>query len=659
MPKTPESPPNRTNDEDIKEYAQLWQRAWDALDPVRSTWTDKEMVLLSKNPDKLSKTTKSQVNDGRLSTIILERSARVMAQMPSGAYHALTEKNAGMSQLMRLVMENYVLPNATNPQDHLTKFRMLDMYSQVYGSMPILYDWQVTDGYTGPNSWILSPYNVAYEPGKFTIPESNYVFVRSYVSIRWLKSQRQDDEGKGWNRQSVQYVLKRAEEVGADPTAKTEYRSFIERNRLHGASPSKGDNADIEIVTMYESGKDGHWITFCPDFDWVKLRDIPNPHHNGKIPIILKHCFPLLDSMIGLGDVERGMTLQKAMNSLINLYLDAVKFSIFPPIKVNREQLNDPSSIIWEPGQKWEVKNQSAIDLMQTSPQGLQTFQNTYGFMISALLNQNGTTDTGRSAEIDPGMGKTPQALQMQASRESARDSWDRYMMETVIEDLYNNYIDLILQKQTKSIPLYLFKDDIVSLRKQYKEDEYLQRFESNLFDDIPLNEDGLGGTVKVQSKLLKGGNTKAEDVKYLFFIDGGSTQKREQEMESQQLDNIVMTLLKVGPQNLPNVKFDVLIEKWIKSKAIEGADEIVMNEQEMLEAQQQAQAAQQIDPTTGQPVGPQVQATTPDGLPAFAGINAPNTAGGAPMPTMENLGMTAQDPDVQAAIAKMRGLSR
>lgn len=644
--KTTTAPATANDSAELREYQQMYSDAFDALEPVRSTWEEKEMVLLSRNPDHLSKTTKSQINDGRLSTIILERAARVMAQMPSGSYHALSEQNAGMAKLMGLVMDKYVLPNANNPQDHLTKFRMLDMYSMVYGSMPLLYDWQVTPSYTGPNSWLLSPYNVAYEPGKFTIPESNYAFVRSLVSLKWLRSQRQDDEGKGWNRQAVQYVLKRAEEAGSeDQTAKSQYRSFVERNRLPSAPVPVGDNAMVEIITMYESGKDGRWITFASDFDWVELRNIPNPHGNGKIPIILKHCFPLMDSMIGLGDVERGMTLQKAMNSLINLYMDAVKFSIFPPVKVVRDQLDDPSSILWEPGQKWKVKNQGAIELMQTSPQGLATFQSTYGFMISAMLNQNGTTDTARSEDIDPGMGKTPRALAMQAAREGARDSWDRHMMESVIEELYNNYIDLIVRKQTKPMPIYLFKKEIIGLRKQYKEDMYLERFSRKLFEDMPINEDGMGGTVKVQSDMLKGGaKTKPEDVKYHFFVDASSTQKHDQMAESQELDAIMMTLLKVGPQNLPNVNFGKLVEKWIKSKAIQDAEEIVLDEEEIQQKQMQSQGQAQQ------------QQLTPDGLPVIEGVNSPQP----PMlePSMENMGMTAQDPEIQEFMRNLGGMA-
>src|SRR5690606_36835021 len=100
-------------------------------------------------------------------------------------------------------------------------------------------------------------------------PESNWGAVSSTVSVKWLKSQRQGE--KAWNREAVKYVIDMAKECGGqNPTLKDEgRRSFVERNRLPSTTAADGDNALIELITFYESGKDGHWVSFCPDFDWV------------------------------------------------------------------------------------------------------------------------------------------------------------------------------------------------------------------------------------------------------------------------------------------------------------------------------------------------------------------------------------------------------
>ena len=95
--------------------------------------------------------TKSSIHDPRLATIVIERAARVMAQLPSGKAQALTMKDNGKNELMNLVLTKYVNPNAKAQFDLLTKFRMWDVYSDVYGSFPMLVDYVISDNYIGPD----------------------------------------------------------------------------------------------------------------------------------------------------------------------------------------------------------------------------------------------------------------------------------------------------------------------------------------------------------------------------------------------------------------------------------------------------------------------------------------------------------------------------
>ena len=55
-----------------------------------------------------------------------------------------------------------------------------------------------------------------------------------------------------------------------------------------------------------------------------------NPQNNHLLPIVMKHCFPLMDRLYALAEVERGYTLQYAANSLLNMYLDGILNSINP-----------------------------------------------------------------------------------------------------------------------------------------------------------------------------------------------------------------------------------------------------------------------------------------------------------------------------------------
>jgi hypothetical protein len=321
-----------------------YRQDWDSLEDIRATWDDKEAILVSKSLDSSSQTTKSQVNDPRLATIILERAARVMAQLQTGSVQALTMDDTGKNMFMKLVHEKYIQPNANAQWDLLTKYRMWDIYSNTYGTMPMLVDYRIDDNYVGPDCYLVPMRNFVPQAGRVSIQDCDHVFIDTPVSVGWLKKR----SPKYWK--NLDEIITKASQGGKDPTSKdSQKRSFIERNRYSRVGGGKGDSATVWLSTRYMADR---WVTMAPDFDCTVVRDINNPQKNNRISVVLKHCFPLLDSIIGLGEMERGKTLQYAVNSLINLYLDGVKMSIFPPIMIQADGVV-PSSIRINPAAKW------------------------------------------------------------------------------------------------------------------------------------------------------------------------------------------------------------------------------------------------------------------------------------------------------------------
>ena len=103
------------------------------VNDARDGWEEKEKLLLGTLDDSLSKeSAKSQVFDPRLSTVVIERAARVMGQLPAGKPLAVSKDDRGKNILMNLCLEKYVLPNANSQFDYLIKSRMMDVYSLVY-----------------------------------------------------------------------------------------------------------------------------------------------------------------------------------------------------------------------------------------------------------------------------------------------------------------------------------------------------------------------------------------------------------------------------------------------------------------------------------------------------------------------------------------------
>jgi hypothetical protein len=593
--------------EDVSKIIDQYKRAWDYNQPVRDIARKAEKVVYGSLNDSITDNTRSQVNDPRLLTIMMERSFRVMSQLATGKVRTLTRKDKGKGQFMGLVLHNYVEPNAKSQWDILTKLRMVNFYSNVYGTIGVLVDYVITDDYVGPDFQIIPFRDLVQQPGKISVEDCDYVFIKTKVTRSYLKSLR----GRGsWNSDAIDKLLGVTEGTKSNiDDADIEEQTWGEE-KYGGDFTAEGDYAEIDLVTKYERDT---WTTVSlRHAELPPLRTIDNPHKNHEIPVKIKTSFPLLDRFAGLGEVERGLPLQNAINSLINLYLDGVKFSIFPPTKIDLTKVV-PSTIKMQPGAKWVVKDMGGVQSHVVSPQGINTFQETYKFFIAALMNQSGTTNTSVSESTDVSMGKTPRALAMQENRQNARDSFDRFMMERFVEQVYDTFLDLIVTKQEKPITVTLFEEE-------------LETIVNNHPDAVDLFDSGEGGEIIIKPEDIK-------DCDYKFYIDAGSTYKKDEYAEGETLQNLMAMLMQ-----LPNaanqimqtgniqiggrvVDFGEMLKRFIISRGVQDWDKIIKDSAEVggaigfddeqlnaiyqeLQGQQPGTPPQQEVPTQGMPPG-------------------------------------------------------
>ena len=118
-------------------------KAEDSLVTKRLMWDDLERLFHNQLTDSVSANTKSQVFDPKLTTLTLERGYRVMAQLPTGKVKPISSNDIGTTKLLNLVLDKYVIPNANAQFDFLTKLRMTDIYSNIYGNFFAMVDWDV------------------------------------------------------------------------------------------------------------------------------------------------------------------------------------------------------------------------------------------------------------------------------------------------------------------------------------------------------------------------------------------------------------------------------------------------------------------------------------------------------------------------------------
>lgn len=418
-----------------------------------------EAMLISRPYDSVSKKIQSGLSDGRTTTIYQERAARVCGQLASGNMQAAGKKDTGASLALDIIRQKYMLPNANAQAPLLEKYRNWQFYSSVYGFMPMFYDWDTPEtgsqnGYVGPNCWLWHPRNFIPQLGRSSIEDMEYCNAITYAGAGYLKDLLDEPEDAGWDGEEVKNLLDLIEGRTRMPDNMRD--SLVTRERQ-----SQADKGRIMLATRYESGADGNWVVFAPEYNGIVIRTIRNPHKNGKIPFIIKYATPLFDNFYGLGDFQRAKPLQFASDGLDNFYFAGIKRGLYPPTIVNPAGVVK-SSITQDPGAIWQETVANSIREYKTQPVGLTTYQAAKTMMNGSLLNQAGTSDISQTAtgSTDPTISKTPQGVNAQSQKESARDNQDRFYLESRIEQLEDRMMGLFGTIGTEDIPVDLFVQD-------------------------------------------------------------------------------------------------------------------------------------------------------------------------------------------------------
>lgn len=543
--------------------------AEDYLSTKLELWDEYEDLYYGRLRDKNSTIKKSQVFDHKLSTMVLDRSARVMAQLQVGKVKAISKNDQGSAKLMNLIHDKYIIPNANAQFQFLIKARMVNLFSNIYGAFPVFVDWDVRkNGYAGPDMWMIPIRDFFPQVGATSIEDSDYCIVRTWQPLSWFEGLKGNKDFKNID----QVLVKLKDKTGDKQSRDSNSKSTRVDAQYTTESPAK-NKGYFEVLSMYEKDR---WVDFVSSADMV-IRDRKNPQDNGELPVVLKYSMPDLHDFFGIGDFERGKSMQYTTNSLWNMYLDSVKVSIFPPTLINQSAIADQSSIKWGATAKWLINGNpaNAAQVLQLSPQGTQTFNNVYQTVTASLLNMFGTSDTSVSDNVDPGFGKTPQALKMQSSRENARDNVDRFYMEQFLQEVSRKFINLMSKKQTGSVAIRMFSEEVEELAKVYPE-------VAEMYDE--------------KAGKLKINKDKTGSILYDYEIVSGSTYAVDQTQQQQNLMTFLQLMtnqMQMGPQGVTSpmmeaikgegmtFKLGELVKRIISSSGITDWDKILEDNNE------------------------------------------------------------------------------
>lgn len=526
-----------TLDDEGKFYKRDYDEDLSAHDTAIENFDAFEAMHMGKTYDQKTRETKNGLTDSATATIYLERAARVAGKLPEGEMLAFGKKDYGKALFMDILRTKWIYPNANAQRPFKTKMYMWQYGSSEYGYMPMYYDLNISpSGYFGPDCWLWNPRNFIPQNGFITVEEMDYVHAIAYKSPTWFDDLLEEDEAGGWKKDKIKELQEQIKSALKEPDEK--------RDTLLGRNVNRQSSRQVQVVTRYESGDDGRWVTFLPEFGFTVIRSIKNPHKNGRIPFVIKPCIPTFDSFYGIGDFQRSMPMQFANDGLDNFYFQGIKINLFPPTIVNAQGVVRHTVRPGEAGTVWEEIIPNSIRKYEGSTAGLSTYQAAKGMAKGAIQSIAGTTDTRANAEnsMDPGMGKTPQALSMIGEREDTRDGQDRDLLEEAMKQLIDGMMSLILIIPNK-IPVDLFAKEI---------EEIIEDGHTDLSDIFRVTT----ATKLLKWRLSNSGNqirltidpTRLRGLEYRFQLEAGSTAKKTKE---QQLKAILDFLDFVG--KMPN----------------------------------------------------------------------------------------------------------
>jgi len=598
------------------EYKRDYISDWDIHRKYVNTFDDYEAMLIGDVYDSVSGSTSgSKITDSYTATLAIERAARVVGKLPEGVTESVAKADQGKAAFMDILRQKWIFPNANSQHRLDTKLRLWQLYSSVYGYMPMFYDWNIAaTGYIGPDCWLWNPRNFVPQQGKVSVNDMDYATALTWLNEEALENIIENEtEGDGWNREAIKELLEQAEHRVTDNDADQEQK--IARDRV-----PNGVKKGICVATRYESGPDGEWVSFTPDDGFAEIRRLKNPHKNGRIPFVVKYSQPLFDSFYGLGDFQRAKPLQFARDGLVNFYFKGIKMNLIPPIIANANGVVK-HTLDYREGAVMLETIPGSIRRMETSNAGLSTFQAVQSNLTGSLLSLFGTQNASMpgAETLNPSQGKTPAAINLYSDKEATRDGQERQYLESAIEDLTDGFMSLVVNIGTEDIPVALFSKDIEAIKDAGLIDIV------DLFSNFEVNQTETGGKLTIKPEVLKG-------VEYRFNIKPGSTSKTNKDAQLAELERYLNNLGKfqnmfkddqrydIQPQEIaksfgalteiPNAaKFVKVNEDAPSPQEFQAQQEAQKQEQEMMMQTQQleAQAMQQDQPPQPSFVGGQM----------------------------------------------------
>lgn len=385
----------------------------------------------------------SKVVDPRIRTALIEKKARLLNQKLRG--RLVPRPNSDNSNVLKARINNAILDfqwdNAIDAGTMLTKWGQMDQDTRMYASDFGLVKWRHEEDKDG---------NVEFDGNEFypldvrdcgLDPTSDHVRNAKWFQVReWAKVEDMEEVSDLPDGTKIYPGLAKLKAVlalnsndrrdSAYPNRILQVKGLIDRVGQDRSFPV------VEIVTEYRRDR---WITFSPKYK-VILRDIPNPYKHGRIPVVQLRYYKVTGDPIGESEVEPVLPLWRAIQAILNGYLDNMNVHNRPPLKILDGKVRI-ETIVFGPEAQWLVDQVDAVTEFQGSNSAMQYFQTAYSSAVAAFNEAMGETSQGVSS-IDPfNPKKTATEIKDTAKQQNTRDQDNQTQLSEALEDMMSMWL--------------------------------------------------------------------------------------------------------------------------------------------------------------------------------------------------------------------------
>jgi hypothetical protein len=481
------------NEEEVYE---AYDASTKEADLWRKDYSEYERLMDNGLLDVLEDDSLPEVNDGSLAASLFKMAKRVVKKKMGGRVTCFDRDDQWVTELANIEWKKRIFPNAKSKASPRRKWKDAARKAVGLGGQPIITLMVERGNYNGTDFIVPYAQDVKLEAGKDSDEDSDIIFWDIYYSKLQVRNMFEDaleemgmmlktdengveiivpdpkvdqttlDPYNQWNLEGLHDIVKELRSVDI-----ADKRPGNQQSRQE----SEGDvkKTGVHFFIAFQRGEDAPFYMCRPEDaegksngTWIRLW--PNPDPTGDVPVHYLYMYQDFINPYGVGIVKLAGGTQNVLDYFRKMDILATQVGIRPPRLISGDEDEvDEESMVSAQDANWYIGNATvtpwnmANGVYNQIPARMSMYQTSLQKMIPMGDSAISGTDSG-----DPTVGRTPQALKMQAASLSVDDDDIAENIDECFAAVAKSMINTHFANMLGSDPIKLTKEEKEILSK-------------------------------------------------------------------------------------------------------------------------------------------------------------------------------------------------